>query len=525
MIMEKRLHALLSAAAIALGLWGPDFSLQADWLFLGTVLGVDGINRPFLIVTGLAWLTAGLLSRPTDGGMTRFTAAFWLAFVGNVLTVLSRDIVTFYISFAVMSVAAYGLLAHAGGPRSRFAGRVYIVMAIAGELLLFAAMVGLVHLAGGPVFPIEPAGSLPAWVTLCVLAGFGIKAGLVPLHVSLPLIYRAAPLAGGVALAGAALNAGILGWIRWLPAEGAESWSGWMLVALGLGGYLYAVTVGLCQRHPRALLGYSSVSQVALMAVVIGAAVIVPDSRAALVAGVLVMMLNHAVAKTFLFAISGPRQPTRFVRALVWAGVVVAGAALAGAPLTGGYAAKSVLGDAVAGVPGIELAAGGLWITSALTAVLVARFAWLLARSPVRPAAASSLAGVLASFSPLAVLTLTAAAKQPWPASALVVSAMPILGALTAAWWIGRQHRLPAIPAGDVAVPVARALGELGRLFQRVAASAGRGRPRGAPGRGVALPDWIQRSANAPDPGWSGAAVAVMACLVVIGACLVWLTP
>lgn len=519
--------ALLSAAALILGLWGPVFSIRLDWLFLGTALGIDDVNRPFLIVTGLAWLTASALlaDTPTRGHGARFVSVFWLALLGNLLTVLSQDIVTFYTAFAVMGLSAYGLVVHAGGPRSRFAGRVYITLTIMGEVLLFAAMVGLVQYGGRAVFPIEPA-PVPAWLVLCLLAGFGVKGGLVPLHVSLPLIYRAAPLAGGVALAGAALNAGILGWLRWLPVPGTGASTGVLLIILGVAGYLYSVAVGLTQRHPRALLGYSSASQVALMVVVVGTGTLAPQYWPALLAGVLVMMLNHAVAKTYLFAVSGLRVHSRLWRALTWAGIVVAGAGLAGAPLTGGYASKSVLKEALLRVPDIGLLADALWVSSALTAALMARFAWLLARFPRRAATPLERAGVFAPLAALAAMTIVAVAHYHWSLAGFMASVAPIVGAVLLAAWVARRSpgvspaglgRRLSIPVGDLAVPIAAWLRRLGALLNDAGSALGEMLERFAAGMpATKLPTSVERTANAPDPEWSRAAVRVLAFLAVI---------
>ena len=54
-----------------------------------------------------------------------------------------------------------------------------------------------------------------------LLAGFGLKAGLVPLHVWLPLAHPAAPMPASAVLSGAIIKAGIIGLIRFLPRGGA----------------------------------------------------------------------------------------------------------------------------------------------------------------------------------------------------------------------------------------------------------------------------------------------------------------
>ena len=74
------------------------------------------------------------------------------------------------------------------------------------------------------------------------------------------------------------LNAGLLGWLRWLPLGSVEA-STWGLLFAGAGllGAAWGVVQGVRQSSPTAVLGYSSISQVGLMMLFIGAGFIAPD--------------------------------------------------------------------------------------------------------------------------------------------------------------------------------------------------------------------------------------------------------
>jgi L-aminopeptidase/D-esterase-like protein len=117
---------------------------------------------------------------------------------------------------------------------------------------------------------------------LLLLLGFGLKAGLVPLHVWLPLAHPAAPMPASAVLSGAIIKAGIIGLVRFLPFEaGAPGW-GIALGALGLFGAFYAVAFGVLQRNPKTILAYSSVSQMGVVMAALGFGLAAGDELALL---------------------------------------------------------------------------------------------------------------------------------------------------------------------------------------------------------------------------------------------------
>jgi formate hydrogenlyase subunit 3/multisubunit Na+/H+ antiporter MnhD subunit len=195
-----------------------------------------------------------------------------LTLVGNIGVFITADLASFYLSFALVSVPAYGLLVHDATPKTQRAGAIYMALTLLGETFL---LIGFVLLAAG-----TPSGSLairdclaalPAspWrdPTLALLiAGFGLKAGLVPLHVWMPLTYAAAPAPAACVLSGAVVKAGVIGFIRFIPLDhGLPGWGG-ALAATGLLSAFYGVAVGITQANPKTVLAYSSISQMGLIA-------------------------------------------------------------------------------------------------------------------------------------------------------------------------------------------------------------------------------------------------------------------
>src|SRR5690606_8688590 len=99
-----------------------------------------------------------------------------------------------------------------------------------------------------------------------IVLGFGLKIGLVPLHVWMPLTYSAAPIPAAAVLSGAAVNAGVIGLIRFLPFDTALPTCGGIIATVGLLSAFYGVAIGITQRNPKAVLAYSSVSQMGFVA-------------------------------------------------------------------------------------------------------------------------------------------------------------------------------------------------------------------------------------------------------------------
>jgi len=349
---------------------------------IGLRLGLDGPGGAFLLVTAVLWLIAGAFARSyhaRDPRREAFFAFFLLTLTGNLGVVLAQELVSFYLFFALMTFSAYGLVIHGRHRKAIRAGRVYLVMAIAGELALLAGVLALSVPGGGIVEFGSQAGSV--WLGL-LMVGFGVKAGLAPLHLWLPLAHPVAPTAASALLSGALVKAGLLGWIRVLPADvGIPSMAGVLLVA-GAATALYGILVGLCQDDAKTVLAYSTVSQMGFMAMGTGLLAGDPALAPAALAAVVFYALHHAAAKGSLFLavgvmdrISGTGASAERRRRRVLAGALLPALALAGAPLTSGALAKTALKDAASG-----LQAAAAWAMEPLLMVAAAGTTLVMAR-------------------------------------------------------------------------------------------------------------------------------------------------
>jgi formate hydrogenlyase subunit 3/multisubunit Na+/H+ antiporter MnhD subunit len=186
--------------------------------------------------------------------------------------------------------------------------------------------------------------------------GFGVKAGVLPLHFWLPLAHPVAPVPASAVLSGAMIKAGLLGWLHFLPLGHAE-FPGWGLfcIAAGMAAALGAVVVGCMQNDPKTLLAYSSVSQMGVMTLILGIGLTNPGAWLAALPVLLLYALNHALAKGALFFGTGVAHSTGGGgRRWVMAGLALPALALAGAPWTGGSMTKYAIKDLIAVLFGEE---------------------------------------------------------------------------------------------------------------------------------------------------------------------------
>jgi formate hydrogenlyase subunit 3/multisubunit Na+/H+ antiporter MnhD subunit len=385
---------------------------------------------------------------------------FLLTQAGNLGACLALDPAGFYAFYALMSFAAYGLVAHDGDTAARRAGRVYLVLAVVGEMLILSGLLLALGLA-----PDHP------WAVACLVLGFGVKVGLPLLHVSLPLAYVAAPAPAAAVLAGAMIKAGVLGWLRFLPlGDAALPDAGQFLMLAGGVAIVGGSVIGLMQREPGAILAYSSVAQMGHFALGVGAGLAAPELWPFIAAALVVYAAHHALAKAALFLGLGVVARHGASPAHL-AGLALPALALAGAPFSSGMLAKLGLKDVLAALPApwadalpVLLAVGALG-----TALLMARLLVRVREAPTAGDAPTSLwAPWLLTLAGVAGLTAGLAPSASWTAAlqpgALLAALWPILAALVLALAaLKLRLRAPRVPAGDLLVPVERLLAALAR--------------------------------------------------------------
>ncbi|MCC5792764.1 MAG: NADH dehydrogenase [Legionellaceae bacterium] len=458
--------ALLAALMVPTG-----STIEWNWVLLGTRLGIDSTSQIFLFFTALLWLVAGIFacaSLAADPRRHAFFRFYLLAMSGNIGLTLAQDIASFYAFFALLSFSSYAFVVHNQTPEAFRAARIYMSFVVLGELMLFAGFVLSAAMMGTIRLPVAPGLAWSPLLMTLLFFGFGIKAGVVPLHVWLPLAHPVAPTAASAVLSGAIIKAGLLGWLRFLPL-GEIVWPEWgnLLLGLGLAAAGYATLVGVTQTNPKTVLAYSSISQVGLITLAVGAAFLAPDTGGDVHKAVLLYSLHHSLAKGALFlgvAVSAAAGATG--KKWILAVLLLVALALAGAPFSSGMIAKAALKSLTLALPG----QWGVWLPTLLSlaaagsTLLMARFLYLLWWQKTEEGALS--AGLWLPW--LALSAASATIVFLWPAATALspdtASALPWLAALgpigcgaliaCGVCGIARYCRLPypAIPAGDMVV-------------------------------------------------------------------------
>ena len=458
-----------------------NLQLDLPGVLLGTSLGLDATGRLFLLFTALVWLLAGWFALGwlrDDAGKHRFWAFFLAAQAGNIGVCLAIDAASFYLLFALMSFAAYGLVVHSGSAEALRAGRVYLAMAVLGEALLVAGMLLAVGAADSHRLVDLAAAPLSGPAAALLIGGFGIKVGVPLLHMWLPLAHPVAPVPASAVLSGVMLKAGLLGWLRFLPL-GAHALpeAGAVLMVAGLAAMFLGVAAGLAQSNPKVLLAYSSVSQMGFMSLGVGAGLAAPALWPLLLPAVGLYALHHALAKSALFLGAGlirlhGASPARL------SALALPALALAGAPLTSGMLAKTQLKIALAKLdaPWPALLTGLLPLAALGTALLMARLLWLLRQKYAAKLPPNDSASAAMRLSAPWLVLVLASAGLAWamtpphlptqtlnPGALLDAAWPPLAAAVLGAIALRLRWRAPALPPGDVLVALTRGLAYLRR--------------------------------------------------------------
>lgn len=237
----------------------------------------------------------------------RFYALFSLMIAGMNGVVLTGDLFNLYVFLEIASIASYALVAFGCEHEELEAAFKYLVLGSVGStLILFAiillyAMTGNLNMAkvsamiGGNLGPVH------LFAVALFLAGFGLKAALVPFHAWLPDAHPSAPAPISAMLSGVLIKTiGVYAMARvMLNVIGPHPLISYLLMLLGTVSMVVGVLLAMGQDDIKRFLAYSSISQVGYIVLAIGI-----GTRFAIAAG-LFHLINHAVFKSLLFLNSG----------------------------------------------------------------------------------------------------------------------------------------------------------------------------------------------------------------------------
>ena len=288
--------------------------------WLGAHFRIDPLSAFFLAVVDLGAVTASIfaLGYGSHEAAPLRVLPFYPAFLAAMsLVTLADDAFTFLVSWEFMSLSSWALvMAHHRVPENVRAGYIYLVMASFGTLALLLAF-GLLagpdgHYAFAQIRAAHPTAGLAALALILALIGSGSKAGLVPLHVWLPLAHPAAPSHVSALMSGVMTKVAVYGFVRIVfDLAGEPAWW-WSMVVLALGGLtaVMGVLYALMQHDLKRLLAYHTVENIGIIFIGLGLALafktygMASAAALALTAGLL-HVFNHSVFKSLLFFGSG----------------------------------------------------------------------------------------------------------------------------------------------------------------------------------------------------------------------------
>jgi hydrogenase-4 component B len=373
-------------------------------------LEVDAIGAFFAFFSAILWFAASMHAfryMDHERSRTRFFTFMLLTESATLGIFMVQDFFSLYLFFEAMGLAAYLLVIHSQTDKARSAAAKYICMTIVGGLSLLAGIFLYLGYAGTVAF--EPLAE-SAWLVgpfkvlalICLIAGFGVKAGMVPLHIWLPDAHPAAPSPASALLSGVMIKAGAYGILRtvltffWQPAVhaagahahgAAESGAhgsahvasglaadvqmlGFAIIWIAVATMFIGMLLALVQKDIKRTLAYSSVSQMGYILFGIGCLGYLGVEGAMGMGGSLYHIINHAFFKGCFFLAAGSilycaheldmfklgglwrRMP---LTTIFWS---IAALGIMGIPLFNGFVSKTLLHHAIVESHEIALHAG-----------------------------------------------------------------------------------------------------------------------------------------------------------------------
>ena len=358
--------AVLRAGAGIRGVW---VAHAASGLSLS--YSVDALSAWFLVVLAavaipIAIYSIGYLRHPPISERSLFVGlAFNVLMAAVELVLIADDVIAFLFAWELMTLATAAVVATEHEHRAiRSAAFLYLVMSHVGTGALMLAFFVLANAGHSTAFSTLLAGGViagPARDVLFLLffAGFGVKAGIIPLHVWLPEAHPAAPSNISALMSGVLIKIGVYGIVRFAAFGLGDPSLWWGTVVLVVGGVsaVLGVLYALMQHDLKRLLAYHSIENIGIILLGVGAGMMALSGGHVALAAIgiaagLYHVLNHAVFKALLFlgagnlvAATGERQIEAYgglLKRMPWTGVyfLIGAVAICGLPPFNGFASE-----------------------------------------------------------------------------------------------------------------------------------------------------------------------------------------
>ena len=342
----------------------------------GLSFTATGFRALYSLVTSFMWLFTALFSREYFLREREGLNAYWmftLMTLGATQGVmLSADFMTTFAFFEILSLTSFTWVMHEQSKEALHAGYAYLFIAVFGGLVLLMGLFLLQNACGTLDYAALPAAASNADKTqifaasVCILFGFGAKAGMFPLHVWLPMAHPVAPSPASALLSGVLTKVGVYGVLMTsLELMNGVRAFGLFLLTLALITMFLGALLALFSVNLKRTLACSSMSQIGFILTGLATMILcnvqtgegaLSDAGAVLaLSGTVLHMLNHSMLKLLLFMAAGVvlmnlhalslddiRGWGRNKTALKIA-FAVGGLGISGVPLLNGYLSKSML--------------------------------------------------------------------------------------------------------------------------------------------------------------------------------------
>jgi multicomponent Na+:H+ antiporter subunit D len=367
--------AVLKVILVAVMLWGVSRHRGYEVRYglvegIDFVLHADALSLLFVTLSAVLWLLTTVYAIAYLEGSThrrRFFGFFSLCVSATTGLALAGNLLTFLIFYEMLTLTTYPLVIHRGTPESLRAGRLYLLYALSGGAVLLLAVVWLQSLVG----PVEFAGASLLFqadpglhgclriIFALLIAGFGVKAALVPLHCWLPQAMVAPAPVSALLHAVAVVKAGAFGIIRIVNDVYGIEFCAELGVTVPLAvaassTILYGSVRAVYQDDLKRRLAFSTISQVSY--IVLGVAI--PGPLATI--GGIVHLVHQGVMKITLFFAAGNLAETLGVKKIAqlrgtgrrlpgtMAAFTIAALGMIGMPPTAGFISKWYLATGAA---------------------------------------------------------------------------------------------------------------------------------------------------------------------------------
>ncbi len=293
-----------------------------NFVILYYPLTLDGLSHLMLLVVSLATFAVSVYAvqylDKYASGQGKYYTLYMLLLTGMCGVLLAGDLVSLFIFMEVASLATYALVAFGQGPEELEAAVKYLVMGAVASLLVLVG-ISLVYGLTGTFVLAQIARTFPpaavyakGFMVALFLAGFGMKAALMPFHAWLPDAHTAAPAPVSATLSGVLIKViGLYVMARlFFNVLGMTAQLSYLLTFLGAVTILAGGLLVLTQNDFKRLLAYSSIAQIGYM--VVGFSLATPLG----LMGALFHLFNHAAFKPLLFMNAGAVETATGTRQL-----------------------------------------------------------------------------------------------------------------------------------------------------------------------------------------------------------------